>query len=79
MNPTVKPRSIRTITPPIVARWLTVDVETVLRWIRDGELPALNIGTVGKGKRFRIFRKDLIAFMMKKGLPLESVQDLVKF
>jgi excisionase family DNA binding protein len=76
---TPKTRSIRTISPSIVARWLNVETETVLRWIHRKELPALNIGTQGKLPRFRIFRKDLVTFMHQRGLPVDSIHDLVKF
>lgn len=76
---TPKTRSIRTITPSIVGRWLNVDTETVLRWIHRKELPALNIGTRGNLPRFRIFKKDLVTFMNQRGLPVDSIQDLVKF
>jgi excisionase family DNA binding protein len=75
----IKTRSIRTISPSIVARWLKVDSETVLRWIRSGDLPALNIGTRGKVRRFRIFKKDLITFLHRRGMSQESIQDHVKF
>lgn len=72
------PRSIRTITPTTVARWLTVENETVLRWIHSGDLPAMNIGTRGL-VRFRIFKKDLIEFLHRRKVSPERIQEIVKF
>lgn len=69
----------QSITPPILARWLKVQHPTVLRWIHSGELPAINIGTRGKAPRFRIYHKDLVAFLSRRGMSAESMQDLVKF
>lgn len=67
------------ITPPILARWLRVDYRTVYSWIESGELPAMNIGTRGKAPRFRIYRKDLIAFLERRGMSATAVADLVQF
>jgi excisionase family DNA binding protein len=75
---TPKTRSIRTITPSVVARWLTVEDETVLRWIHSGDLPAMNIGTKGM-RRFRIFRKDLIEFLHRRKVSPERIQEIIKF
>ena len=75
----LKTRSFRNITPPVVAEWLNVETETVLKWIHSGDLPALNIGTKNNVPRFRIFKKDLTMFMAKRGLPVETIQDLVSF
>jgi len=53
--------------------WLTVDevaaifrvnIETVRRWIRAGELPALNLG--GPRSGYRIKRADLDAFIASR-------------
>jgi len=72
-------KPVRTITPPIVARWLQVTDATVLRWIRTKELPAMNIGTRGNLPRFRIFKRDLVTFMRARGVPADTVQELLKF
>lgn len=64
------------VTPGIVARWLDVNEETVARWIRSGALPALNIGGNGNGSRYRIFRKDLVTFLERRGLITDHVSDL---
>lgn len=76
---------VRTITPPIVARLLRVDTETVLRWIHTGDLPALDIGTSGKVPRFRIFKKDLARFLherarrgSRRGLSPDSMDEALE-
>lgn len=68
---------VRTLTPAIFARILEVKHETVLAWIHSGDLPAMNIGTRGAAKRFIIFRKDAIAFMRHRGLPLDRVAEVL--
>lgn len=72
-------RAVRTVTPATVARLLEVKPDTVLRWIHTGDLPALNIGTGTRVRRFVIFRKDLVAFLSTRGLPPERVKDLIAF
>lgn len=64
------------VTPGIVARWLDVYEETVTKWIRTGALPALNVGGEGNGARYRIFRKDLVAFLERRGLTTDHISDL---
>lgn len=64
------------ITPAIFARWVGVHEETVSRWIRSKELPALNIGGVGRGARYRIFRKDAIAFLQARGLSSDHLVEM---
>jgi excisionase family DNA binding protein len=50
------------LTPPELARALRVDVHTILRWIRDGHLRAVNVGTPGKRPRWRIDPADVAVF-----------------
>ena len=74
-------RRVRTVTPPTAARLLDVHPNTVLKLIDRGILPALDIGT-GKVRRFIIFRKDLVAFMLAtrgRGYTVERVGDVVGF
>jgi len=66
----------RYVSPPVVARWLEVYEDTVTNWIRKGDLPALNVGGIGNGARYRIFRKDLVAFLHRRGLTTDHVSDL---
>lgn len=64
------------LTPGIISRFLGVKHETVIRWIQRGHLPAINI-TSGSKPVYRIFRKDLSAFMQKRGLPEGRIQELL--
>lgn len=68
--------SRRYVSPPVVARWLEVYEETVTKWIRSGDLPALNVGGTGNGARYRIFRKDLVVFLQRRGLTTDHISDL---
>jgi len=68
---------IKTVTPPIVARWLEVQHLTVLRWIRSHSLPALDIGTGNKIHRYVIFRKDLAAFLQRRGMTDERIREML--
>jgi len=68
---------IRTVTPPVIARWLEVKHLTVMGWIHSRDLPALNIGTKGKRHRYVIFRKDLITFLLRRGMTEERVRDIL--
>jgi excisionase family DNA binding protein len=72
------PRARRRIhvTPSMVARWLDIHEETVIRAIRARALPALRTGS-GNGTRYRIFRKDLAAYLLRHGLTEERVADLL--
>lgn len=55
--------SARRLTPPQVARQYGVAPETVVNWIRSGELRAINVAAHGtKRPRFRIDPADLAAF-----------------
>jgi hypothetical protein len=79
--PVVVSRRVRTLTLPVVARWLEVKPHTVWAWIRDPDptrrLPALNIGTRGKRASYRIFRKDLVEFLQRRGMALARIQELL--
>lgn len=68
---------IRTVEPPVIARWLEVKHLTVLGWIKSRDLPALNIGSRGKRNRYIVFRKDLINFLMRRGLTEERIRELI--
>lgn len=77
-HPTLSRRyGVRTITPPILAHLLEVKVDTVMAWIRSGNLPALNIGTTGKRASYRIFRKDAVLFLQRQGLALDRIQEVL--
>jgi excisionase family DNA binding protein len=52
------------LTVPQVAEELQVTVDTVRRWIRAGELPALLTG--GQKTGYRIARADLDAFIERR-------------
>ena len=87
MTTMTKPRR-RYVSPPVIARWLEVQEKTVTNWIREGvevaidgevvrlRLPALNVGGLGNGARYRIFRKDLVAFLQQRGLVTDHVSEL---
>lgn len=68
---------VKTVTPPIVARWLEVQHLTVLRWIRSRQLPALDIGTGDKIHRYVIFRKDLAGFLLRRGMTEDRIRDML--
>lgn len=54
----------RMLTPPQVAERLAVHPEKVLRWIRSGKLPAINVTEKEFGRpRFRVKPADLEAFV----------------
>ena len=51
------------LSPPQIARWLGVGHEKVLRWIRSGELRAINLAAKRSGRpRYRVRVADLVAF-----------------
>jgi len=54
----------RKLTPPALAKRFGVKPSTVLRWIRDGELRAVDVSRQpGVGRpRFRIDEADVVAF-----------------
>ena len=68
----MSPRPRIHVTPSMVARWLDVHEHTILRAIRAGSLPALRTGN-GAGTRYRIFRKDLAAFLTDPGTGVHVV------
>jgi hypothetical protein len=43
----------RCLTPPMIAKYLRVDVSKVHAWIRAGELVAINVATNRRGRRPR--------------------------
>src|SRR5208282_6385077 len=57
-RPAMTPR----LTPPELARALRVDVHTVLAWIRDGQLRAVNVGAGKRRPRWRIDPADVAVF-----------------
>ena len=68
---------VRTVTPPIIARWLEVKHLTVLNWIRKRSLPALNISGSGRTARYIVFRKDLATFLLARGMSEERVREIL--
>jgi excisionase family DNA binding protein len=53
----------RRMTPPQLARLLAVTPETVIGWIRAGELRAIDVSSRGSRRpRYRISPEDLAAF-----------------
>lgn len=56
----------RRMTPPEVARILKVAPETVLTWIRSGELRGFNVGSGAKRPRFRVSPADLADFEARR-------------
>jgi excisionase family DNA binding protein len=49
-------------TPPEVAKLMRVSRDKVLDWIRDGQLPALNVAKPGRRPRYRITDEGLELF-----------------
>jgi len=49
------------IAPDVVAAEIDMSTAAVLRWIRNGDLPAIKLGN-----RVRIHRADLDAFLQKR-------------
>ena len=72
----VRRQRIRNVTPSVVARLLEVKHSTVCCWIHRKELPALDVGTRGRRPTYLIFRKDLVAFLVRRGMTEERVKDL---
>jgi excisionase family DNA binding protein len=59
--------SRRYLTPGDVAEDIGVDLRQVLRWIKAGELRAVNVvGRVGKRPRWRIAATDLEQFLDRR-------------
>jgi len=50
------------LTPPELARIYRVDIHTVLAWIRNGQLRAVNVGSGTKRPRWRIDPADVAVF-----------------
>ncbi len=60
------------MTPPAVAKQLAVAAETVIAWIRSGELRGFNVGSGAHKPRYRISREALAAFI--RGRQVETPQ-----
>lgn len=59
--------TLRTLSPPAVAKLLGTDPETVRVWIRSGKLPASNFAKPGaKRPRFRCSEDDLLVFQERR-------------
>jgi transposase len=55
------------LTPPAIARLLGVTPETVIAWIRAGELNGINIATSLAGRpRYKIAQESLDQFLQKR-------------
>lgn len=55
------------LTPPEVAKRLRVSPETVIGWIKSGELAAINSGKQGCIRpRYRILEADLQSFIQRR-------------
>jgi excisionase family DNA binding protein len=54
------------LTPPQIAKRYGCDVHRVLRWIRNGELAAVNVGDGAMRPRFRISQEALEAFERRR-------------
>lgn len=53
------------LTPPEIADWLATSPETVLGWIKSGQLKASNLAT-GNRPRYAILPDDLAAFLKSR-------------
>ena len=56
----------RWFTPPQIARELGTKPSTILRWIRRGELTAVNIGSGAFKPRFRVSRDAFDKFLLSR-------------
>lgn len=55
------------LSPPAVARRLAVKADKVVRWIKSGELPAINVAERPIGRpRYRIAEVDLQDFLRRR-------------
>lgn len=61
----------RPVTPEQIARRLIVNPTTVRRWIVCGHLAAVNIGSDAGRACYRIYREDIKAFLLARGMPEE--------
>lgn len=59
-----EPEGVEWLTVQQVAARFQVHEETVRRWIRDGELPVLDLG--GKRGEYRVKLEDLAAFIDRR-------------
>lgn len=59
----------------MVARHLHVHTRTVRYWIRNGHLPALNIGT-GRKPHYLIYRDNLLDFLRSRGSTERELRDV---
>lgn len=61
--------------PPEIAQELGIDVGKVLRWIRDGQLKAVNVAASLKGRpRWRISTAELDAFLRAREAPAPAAR-----
>ena len=60
------PLSEQILKPTELAAWWQVDVSTVRRWIRDGDLEAFNVGHRTKA-HWRILRRNAVKFAELRG------------
>ena len=67
---TEEPGADRWLTVAQVADRLQVSQETVRRWIRNGDLPVLELGGLKAG--YRVRETDLAAFIAERYGPLKS-------
>jgi len=54
------------LTPNDIAKAWGIARETVVSWIRSGELAAINVAALSRQPRFRIDVEDLRAFELKR-------------
>jgi excisionase family DNA binding protein len=59
----IDPTPSTAMTPRELARWLRVGVSRVRTWIRDGELPAVNVADPGRPPRYVVLPEHLAAFL----------------
>mgnify|MGYP001592815210 CR=1 FL=1 len=69
----------RPITPPIAARCLRVHHTTVLLWIREKHLSAVNISTRRGRPSYQIYRDDLWVFLRARGMTDERFRQVFLF
>lgn len=65
------------VEPKVIADELGVHHQTVLGWINSGDLPAVGIGSGGRGP-YRVFLVELDAFFVRRSTraPVENVPQL---
>jgi len=63
------PDASRKLTVPEVARRYRVAPETVLAWVKSGQLAAINVARPGSRRpRFRVDQTDLVAFDARRAV-----------